>query len=414
MKPFFSIDKVKSNNINLKNPQSCTSCGLYKKCKSSRMKPNGKNRKKVMFIGDFPNEIDDRRNKQWQGRTGRLLQNTLKKFGFDLFSDGVSYNSVNCKTSKNRNPTSNEIYCCRPNVFKAIKQHKPHIVFLLGNIPIESVIGGRWKKDLGGIAKWRGWQIPDQELKCWICPIYHPSFVSRNEDRQGRNQALSIWERDIYNGLQLIDKPVPDYSNVQMEFIKNNKDLRKLCSQMKKADLLSFDYETTGLKPHADYQKLVSTSVAFDGKCYAWMNVEPNKHFMSKRWWALTWKKVLTSNVPKAAHNLQMEEEWSYWKLGTPVNNWKICTMNSSHCLDNRSGITSLKFQTYVNFGIVDYDSNINNYLKSPDNKLGANSVNRIFDFIKEYGEDELLKYNAYDSYWGLLLAQKHIKQLKL
>ena len=200
-----------------------------------------------------------------------------------------------------------------------------------------------------------------------------------------------------------------------MEFVKNNLRLKELFKKIKKADLLSFDYESTGLKPHADFQKLVSTSVAFDGKCYAWMNINPDESFTKKhkliyKWW----KVVLQSSVPKTAHNLQMEEEWSYWKIGTGVNNWKICTMNSAHCLDNRRGITSLKFQTYVNFGIVDYDSHISTYLKASNNDLGANSVNRIFDFIKEYGENELLKYNAYDSYWGLLLAQKHIKLLKL
>ena len=84
------------------------------------------------------------------------------------------------------------------------------------------------------------------------------------------------------------------------------------------------------------------------------------------------------------------------------------------HCLDNRKGVTGLKFQTYVNFGITDYDSDIHKFLSATDEYLGANSINKIEDFISQYGVHSLLDYNGMDSTVGLELARKHIKALRL
>ena len=403
MKGFFSSEKVKNTKFNPKNPQSCASCGLYKNCLSPKMKPYGKNKKKVLFLGEAPGEVEDKRGKQWQGKVGSDLQRVLSSLGFNLFRDGFGYNACNCRPPGNETPTPNQIYCCRKKALQVIKEYKPHVIFLLGSIPVESIIGDRWKKKLGGITKWRGWQIPDQDLKAWVCPVYHPSFVSRNEKKGEVNQAFTIWKRDLKKGLELIDKPLPDYSNEESKivYVDSNKHFKSLIHKIKKADLLSFDYETTGLNPHEPSQKLISASVAFnDDQNYAWLF---NKYRLKQ------WKKLLQSKVPKTAHNIPFEENWSFSKVGTSVNNWKICTMNSTHCLDNRRGVNGLKFQTYVNFGIPDYDSEIEPYLKSDIKKFGTKSHNKILDLIEEKGEKALLKYNALDSRWGELLAKKHI-----
>ena len=78
--------------------------------------------------------------------------------------------------------------------------------------------------------------------------------------------------------------------------------------------------------------------------------------------------------------------------------------MIAAHVGDNRSLITSLKFQTYINFGVADYDSHIESFLKGRDSK-NANSINRI----EELDIQELLHYNGLDSLFGYLLAEKQI-----
>jgi uracil-DNA glycosylase family 4 len=400
MKGFFDKNKIKST-IDPRNKQSCASCGLYKDCRTPRMKPFGKNKDRIMFIGESPRELDDKRGKPFQDRIGSLLKIALKELNFDLFEQGISLNAVNCETRK---PTPNQINCCRVKVLNAIKEYKPTVIVLLGDYAVQSIIGYRWKKSLGSINKWRGWCIPDQDLKVWLCPVYAPWFVNDKEERSGLNLAKEIWKRDLYNAISCLNKSFPDYSNLEkgIIYIKNNKELKECIPKLIKAPLLSFDYESTGVKPHRPEQELVSVSAAISQKeCYTWIN-DPVK--------AKLWKKVLKSKVPKTAHNLQFEETWSREKIGTEVNNWKICTMNAAHCLDNRKGISSLKFQTYVNFGIPDYDSHISPWITGTKDEYGANSLNKIKEFIKQYGTKDILKYNGLDSIFGLMLAQKQLR----
>jgi len=401
MKGFFDLKK---SNFDPKNPQSCASCGLYKNCQSPKMKPYGKNKKGVLFLGDFPDTIDDKRGKQWQGRTGRLLQKTLSSLGFDLFKDGLSYNACNCITPKSEQPSPHQIYCCRKNVLKVIKKHKPRIVILLGNAALQSLIARVWKKDLGGITKWRGFYIPDRDLNAWICPTYHPSFVSQKEEKNNLNVAMTIWKQDLRRILELIEQPLPEYKKEEdsINYIAKTKDLKAIIPVLKKADILSFDYETTGLKPHRNAQKLISVGVTTEKGSWGWLNTSTRSKLFAE---------VMKSKVPKTAHNLQFEDSWTYFKIGVPVNNWKWCSMNAAHILDNRRGITGLKFQTFVNFGVGDYDSLVSKYLKSPA-KEGANALNNIQDFIKEYGERELLKYNVLDSIFGYKLTLKQMKEI--
>ena len=66
---------------------------------------------------------------------------------------------------------------------KIIEKYKPKVIILLGGSSLLSMIGYRWKKDLGGITKWRGWTIPDRDFKAWICPTFHPSYVDRKQEK---------------------------------------------------------------------------------------------------------------------------------------------------------------------------------------------------------------------------------------
>jgi hypothetical protein len=74
--------------------------------------------------------------------------------------------------------------------------------------------------------------------------------------------------------------------------------------------------------------------------------------------------------------------------------------MQAAHILDNRPGILGLKFQTYVNFGVVDYDSHIAPYLTS--NSKNGNAFNRVDDIPI----DDLLEYCAMDSLFEYRLAE--------
>jgi len=82
--------------------------------------------------------------------------------------------------------------------------------------------------------------------------------------------------------------------------------------------------------------------------------------------------------------------------------------------MDNRPGITGLKFQTYVNFGIVDYASEIEPYLHASDDSNG-NAINRIQELCnKPFGEAKLLKYCALDAIYEYRLAMLQQSEILL
>ncbi len=374
---------------------SCQSCGLYKLCNSPKMPAYGKFKKGILNIGEAPGETEDDRGFPFQGKTGRLLEQTYKKLGIDLFEDCLNMNAINCRPTddhgNNIAPTNYQIECCRRLVMKVIAERKPKLIVLLGNSAVYSLIGHRWKKDFGGITKWRGWNIPDQDYKAWVCPTFHPSYVERSTD----DGVHAVWFSDLKKAVSLIDKPFPLYKEPYVEFIHDLTRLDKI-----KESPCAFDYETTGLKPHAIGHRIVCASVA-TGPDHVITFHMPKKRRLIRPFMDF----LANPKIEKMAHNMKFEETWSVVQLGQPVVNWMWDSMQAAHILDNRPDITSLKFQTYVNFGIVDYASEITPFLQAKEPK-NANSLNSIFELLeKPGGSEKLLYYCALDSIYEYRLA---------
>jgi len=104
------------------------------------------------------------------------------------------------------------------------------------------------------------------------------------------------------------------------------------------------------------------------------------------------------------SHNMKFEETWSVVRLRQPVQNWGWDSMQAAHVLDNRTGVTGLKFQTYVNFGVVDYASEVAPYLRAKDNN--GNAINRIMELVEmPGGKEKLLEYCGLDAIYEHRLA---------
>lgn len=363
---------------------SCLSCGLAKSAKHPRMKPSGGFAKGILNIGISPNEQDDITGEPFTGKKGRFLKQQLGKFGIDLHEDCLNINAVNCYCQK---PTPYQIACCRKTILKLIQEKKPELVLLHGEIPTQSVIGHRWKQDFGNIHKWRGWAIPDEEFKTWLCPMLDIEVVMNADD-----QYLTIWKQDLVNALEKSNLGLPKYKKPEIEIIS---DLRVLNNIDK--GLVAFDYETTGIKPHLPIQEIICTSVsASQNHSFVFMMPKDPTELRPFR-------KILRNlNIGKIAQNMKFEHTWSQVKLGIEVNHWVWDTMQATHISDNRPGISGLKFQVYVQFGVIDYSSEITPYLHAD----GSNRINRIKELIQtDEGKNKLLTYCGFDSIYEHRLA---------
>ena len=382
-----------------KRTLSCVSCKLRDgDVLTPKMQPHGKGHKGILIIGEAPGKVEDRRGLHWQGRSGRLLQRTLKKFDIDLFEDCVCVNAVNCRPPKNRTPSTFEVACCREVVVGSlIEKMKPKVIILLGTSAVQSFLGQRWTTDLGGITKWRGFRIPDQDYRAWVIPAFHPSYVMRVESRE----ANTVWEQDLGQINDALDCRFPVFKAPKIRIIEDLEELRKF----KDYDEIAIDYETTGLKAQRKGQRIICAGLAAsDKEVYAFMM--PRTKAGRRPFLEL----LEDPTVGKIAHNIKYEHNWTKERLGVEVQNWQWDSMQAAHLLDNRASITGLKFQTYMNFGTLIKDEAGEYLYNKSETDVG---MNRVYELLEqEEGETKILKHVALDAYYEYLLAKKQMKEL--
>lgn len=404
MKGFFNLDDVKTT-VPMGKRLSCVSCGLYRNVQSPKIEPYGDFERGIMVIGEAPGETEDDRAKPWQGVAGKRLKKAFRKLGVDLFRDCVCVNAVNCRPTteegKNRKPNGIEISCCREvKVIKAIKEYKPKMIILLGGTAVDSFLGYRWARDLGGINKWRGWTIPDREFGAWVCPTFHPSYVNQSPYRE----VIVTWKRDLRRAFELIDEPLPPFQIPEITYVN---DLEVLCAYdlISRPKMIAFDYETTGLKPQAPGHRIVCVAVAVsESRVFVFQLPKRKKD------WGILLDWLRDEDIKKIGSNIKYEDTWTFDRLRTEVNGWFWDTMLASHIMDNRPGITSIKFQAYVQLGIVEYDAKIRPFIEAKY----ANDINRIDELASTaVGMNMLMEYCAYDAIYEYRVAMLQIKKME-
>lgn len=377
----------------------CGRCGLYKTCHSPKMKPTGRGKRRVLVVAEAPGEREDAKGIQLIGKSGQLVRDVLHKLHYDL-DDGNKTNAVICR------PPGNEIKdlyidCCRPNLLHSIRTLKPKVIILLGASAVRSLMPTERDDKVGAIGRWVGWTIPSHEHQAWICPTYHPSYLMRQNDRV----LDTIFKRHLKAALKLedvaIEAPSLESLIAKVEVVMSPREARlRLRDLAKKQGRLAFDYESTGLKPDHPDHRIVATSFCFEGED-TWSCPVDGELLPDLR-------AVLQSpDLLKIASNLKNEERWSIAKVGTKVSSWYWDTMIAAHTLDNRSGITGLKFQAYVNFGIADYNSVVDQYFQEDPRTPGFNRVD-------ECPKKDLHIYNGLDSLLEFMLMEVQRKRMGL
>ena len=398
MKGFFSNTETNFKKSIPLLPQ-CGSCGLWKGCLSPKMPVAGQGQRKILIISEAPGKDEDLQNRPLVGRTGQRFQRTIADYGIDLFRDCWVTNSIICRPKDNKYPDKATDYC-RPNVIRVVQELKPETIILLGAKAVKSLIGWLWKEDTGQFQRWTGWRIPVQRINCWVCPTYHPSYIERAEDDQDKNYELleRFWRQHLKAAFSKQGRPwktVPDWE-ASVRVVLDDTEAADMIREMCKSSVpVAFDYESTSLKPDSKDADIVSCSLS-DGTttfAFPWYGnaVKAMREF-------------LRSGVPKVMSNAKFECRWTMKKLKMSVRNVCWDTMLAAHVMDNRPGLTSIKFQAFVRLGVDSWDSHITPYFKS-DN---SNSRNRI----KEISLPNLLRYNGLDSLYEWKVARIQMKKM--
>lgn len=406
-KGFFSSSEIQSKKAIPRTAQ-CGLCGLYKHCKSPKMPPTGKGRKKILFVAEAPGEQEDKRgveekrhkikeeerDTQLVGRSGQLLRRYLRKMGIDLNKDCWKTNAVICRRKGNETPNDDMIEACRPNLMKAIDKFQPNVIVLLGGIAGKSLLSVIWGEEVGQISRWGSYCIPCHNPNAWIIPTFHPSYVMRKSDR-----ALNkIFRRHLQVAVNKSKskpwKTIPSYKDEVEIIMRPSQVAKEIREMISRGGPIAFDYEANCLKPEGEGVELVSCSVCWRGRktiAYPWQGEV--KHATDQ---------LLKTSMPKIASNIKFEDRWTRTMMGHPVRNWWWDTMLAAHVLNNQHNVTSLKFQSFVLLGVEPYDGHIKPFLVS---KKGTR-----FNRIHEIDLEDLLLYNGLDSLCAYRVAMKQMK----
>jgi DNA polymerase-1 len=369
------------------------------------MKPSGSKYPQVYFLGEAPGETEDDEGVQFVGRSGQLLRDCMGGEWDDILTRWN--NCCRCRPPKNRTPTQEEIERCRNSIVKDIERHKPEVVVLVGNIPLQ------WATGDTGITKWRGKYVP---LKvgnhvCWGYAIIHPAFVLRSPEEMGHLAALKMDLKRL--GLDL-GRGLGDPPNIDLErlgdginYARDVEGLARLGRQFaywgKNRTPVAFDIETTGLRPYVLKETLNGLlSVSFSDGKVTWAlplaHRESNWSPDDRERAVALLRSFLFGKAIKIAHNLPFELEWLSQIFGHdppwPRTGFRD-TMAQSYALDGRKGVHSLDFLIYQHFGFR---------LKAQSNMDRGN--------LAETPIDKLLKYNALDAKWTAKLYAIQKKEL--
>ena len=136
----------------------------------------------VMIIGEAPGKTEDKLQKPFVGRAGKLLDDLLGRVSLDRTKVYIT-NVVNYRPDKNRKPTAEEINEFKKLLFKHIEIIKPKCVLLLGATAAAAVLNhdGPLSEARG---KWKNIKMIYSYFN--ILTTFHPAFLLR-QPKQKKN-----------------------------------------------------------------------------------------------------------------------------------------------------------------------------------------------------------------------------------
>ena len=151
----------------------------------------GNPKAKILIVGEAPGPQENIQGKPFVGPAGKLLDKILQAGNFDPDKDVYITNSVfrmppGDDGKSFRKPTDKEVEYYRPFVFEVIRLINPLVILLTGNVACQSILGKT------GITSLRGQWTHEQDY--WIMPIFHPSYLLRNQSKEPGSPKALMWD----------------------------------------------------------------------------------------------------------------------------------------------------------------------------------------------------------------------------
>ncbi|KGF89797.1 MULTISPECIES: uracil-DNA glycosylase [Prochlorococcus] len=145
----------------------------------------------LLIIGEAPGAQEDLEGKPYVGKSGKLLNELLRKAGIDYEEDVYFCNVIKCRPSKNRKPTTREINIHKPWLMQQIKLVDPKFIILTGSTAMRAILE---VKD--PISNLRGQWINKDGREIMV--IFHPSYLLRFPSKE-INKPYDLTFKDLEN-----------------------------------------------------------------------------------------------------------------------------------------------------------------------------------------------------------------------
>jgi len=173
--------------------KQCTQCPLGTLGRTNVVFGEGDPDAKIIFIGEGPGQEEDRQNRPFVGRSGKLLTQTLSTLGLSR-KDVYITNVVKCRPPSNRNPLPQESTTCKNILlFNQIKVINPYTIVTLGATALQA-----FQKRKVSITRMRGKVMTTNNVN--LVPTYHPAYILRNP------KELSTLTSDIKLAIEISKK----------------------------------------------------------------------------------------------------------------------------------------------------------------------------------------------------------------
>jgi len=298
---------------------------------------------------------------------------------------------------------------CNYLIQEYIKESNIKHVFLVGIGAVRSYFGEQYSKDLA-YHKVRGFTMPDLVNDVMVSFVYEPSMDALlGEGRDTEVLERTIFKQDLQKGMRrYMETILPEWKNPQelCRAVEEDKAIEYMDDILRGVykHFISFDYETTGLKPFRKGQKVVSCGIAVSSQ-FAFAFVLTDRANDKLR-------QVLASRkIPKIAANNPFEYKWTKYHLKHSLNNIIYDCCLGAHIMDLRGGVVSVKFQARMRYGIMDYEKSMKKFLVPSEKEIetyGANAINTVMSAPQK----SLLLYNALDALLEYWIARDSMDEL--
>ncbi|WP_276273753.1 uracil-DNA glycosylase [Haloarcula litorea] len=93
----------------------------------------------LLFVGEAPGANEDEQGEPFVGRSGDVLDETLREAGLDRGDVRIT-NCVRCRPPDNRDPREAELANCREYLETEVDRVDPELVVTLGKVPAEHLL----------------------------------------------------------------------------------------------------------------------------------------------------------------------------------------------------------------------------------------------------------------------------------